>query len=150
MKTVRRLLQSKGFTIWSVAPTDSVYDAIALMAEKDVGAVVVVENGKLVGIISERDYAQKVVLKGKSSKDTPVSEIMTTKVLYVRPDQTVDDCMALMTERHLRHLPVVDGEELIGIVSIRDVVKDVISHREFLIEQLENYITGGPVVVHQR
>ncbi len=142
MKTVRELLRAKGYDIWSVAPDDSVYDALKLMADKNVGAVLVTEAGNLVGILSERDYARKVILKGKTSKDTPVREIMTEKVVYVRPDQTSDECMALMTNKRVRHLPVVENNQLIGIISIGDVVKAIMSHQEFMIEQLENYITG--------
>ncbi|MCG8350925.1 MAG: CBS domain-containing protein [Chloroflexales bacterium] len=111
------------------------------MADKDIGAVLVLEEGNLVGIVTERDYARKLILQGKASKETPVSEVMSRRVLYVEPDQTVEECMALMTEKHLRHLPVINGDQLLGIVSIRDVVKDIISDREFLIEQLEHYIT---------
>jgi CBS domain-containing protein len=142
MKTVRELLQAKGYDIWSVAPDDSVYDALKLMADKNVGAVLVTEAGNLVGILSERDYARKVTLKGRTSKDTPVREIMTEKVVYVRPDQTSDECMALMTDKRVRHLPVIENDRLIGIISIGDVVKEIISHQEFMLEQLENYITG--------
>jgi CBS domain-containing protein len=142
MKTVRELLQAKGYDIWSVAPDDSVYDALKLMADKNVGAVLVTEAGNLVGILSERDYARKVTLKGRTSKDTPVREIMTEKVVYVRPDQTSDECMALMTDKRVRHLPVIENGQLIGIISIGDVVKEIISHQEFMLEQLENYITG--------
>jgi CBS domain-containing protein len=142
MKTVRELLQAKGYDIWSVGPDDSVYDALKLMADKNVGAVLVTEAGNLVGILSERDYARKVILKGKTSKDTPVREIMTEKVVYVRPDQTSDECMAVMTDKRVRHLPVIENGQLIGIISIGDVVKEIISHQEFMLEQLENYITG--------
>jgi CBS domain-containing protein len=142
MKTVRQLLQAKGYDIWSVAPDDSVYDALKLMADKNVGAVLVTEAGNLVGILSERDYARKVILKGRTSRDTPVREIMTEKVVYVRPDQTTEECMALMTDKRVRHLPVVENDQLIGIISIGDVVKAIMSHQEFMIEQLENYITG--------
>jgi CBS domain-containing protein len=140
MTTVQRLLQSKGPDVWSIGPDASVYDAVRLMAEKNVGALMVVDGGRLVGIISERDYAREIVLKDRSSRDTPVGAIMTRKVLFVRPEQTTDVCMALMTERRLRHLPVLDDDRLVGVISMRDVVKDVISEKEFLIEQLENYI----------
>jgi CBS domain-containing protein len=142
MKTVRQLLRAKGYDIWSVAPDDSVYDALKLMADKNVGAVLVTDAGDLVGILSERDYARKVILKGRTSRDTPVREIMTEKVVYVRPDQTTDECMALMTDKRVRHLPVIEDDRLIGIISIGDVVKAIISEQEFMIEQLENYITG--------
>jgi CBS domain-containing protein len=140
MTTVQRLLQSKGSDVWSIGPDASVYEALRLMAEKNVGALMVVDKDELVGIISERDYAREIVLKDRSSHDTRVGAIMTRKVLYVRPEQTTDACMALMAERHLRHLPVLDADRLVGVISMRDVVKDVISEKEFLIEQLENYI----------
>ncbi len=141
--TVRQILQSKGGRIWSVGPHATVFDALMLMAEKDIGAVVVVEGGKLVGIFSERDYARKVVLKGRSSKDTLVSELMTPDVFYVHPDQTIEECMALMTKRHIRHLPVLDGDDLVGIITIGDAVKAVIADQEVMISSLENYIRGG-------
>ncbi len=142
MQTVNDILRMKGHAVWSLAPDDTVYDALTLMAQKDVGALLVLDRGQLVGILSERDYARKVILKGKSSRELPVAEIMTGKVYYVRPEHTVQDCMALMTNHHIRHLPVMEGGQVIGIVSIGDVVKCIISNQEFLIEQLENYITG--------
>jgi CBS domain-containing protein len=142
MKIVTDLLQSKGHTVWSVAPDTSVYEALELMASKDVGALLVLEAGRVVGIFSERDYARKVILKGKASRDTPVGDIMTSRVVYIRPEQSVAECMALMTNKHIRHLPVMAGDELIGLISIGDVVKAIISEQEFMIEQLENYITG--------
>jgi len=141
--TVRQILQSKGSNIWSVAPQATVFEALVLMEEKDVGAVLVMEGDKLVGILSERDYARKVVLKGRSSKDTMVSELMTPHVFYVHPDQTIDECMALMTNKHIRHLPVLDGEKLVGIITIGDAVKAVIADQEVMISSLENYIRGG-------
>jgi CBS domain-containing protein len=143
MKTVRDLLQVKGYSVWAVAPDTSVYDALALMAQKNVGAVLVIQDDRPVGIMSERDYARKVILRGKFSQSTPVSEIMTEKVLCIGPEQTVQECMALMTDKHVRHLPVLQGEQLIGVISIGDVVKAIISEQEFTIEQLENYITGS-------
>lgn len=142
MISVKQLLQAKGNAVWSISPDATVYDALKLLAEKDVGALLVLENERLVGIISERDYARKVILKGKTSMDTPVREIMTANVVTVRPDQTIDDCMTLMTEKRIRHLPVLEGEQLVGVISIGDVVKAIISQQEFVIEQLENYITG--------
>ena len=142
MKTVMQLLQTKGQDIWSITPDALVIDALKLMAEKRVGALLVLEAGQVVGILSERDYARKVSLQGKSSKTTPVREIMTQKVVYVRPEQTIEECMALMTDKRIRHLPVLDGNQLIGVISIGDVVKAVISEQEFIIAQLENYITG--------
>lgn len=143
MKTVKEILKAKGYDIWSVAPDASVYDALKLMADKNIGAVLVIDAGKLVGILSERDYARRVIYKGKLPEDTPVYEIMTEKVLWVRPDQTVEECMALMTDKRVRHLPVFEGDQLIGVISIGDVVKAIISEQEFMIEQLEHYITGG-------
>jgi CBS domain-containing protein len=140
--TVSRILEGKGNDIWSVGPDDSVYDAIKLMAERQVGALLVMENQKLVGIVSERDYARKVILKGRASQETPVREIMTERVVYVRPEQSVEDSMALMTAKKIRHLPVMDESQVIGIVSIRDLVKSVLSEKQFLIDHLENYITG--------
>ena len=140
MTTVQRLLETKGHLVWSIAPDASVFEAVQLMADKRVGALMVVEQNELVGVISERDYAREIVLKDRGSRDTPVRAIMTRRVLYVRPDQSLDECMALMTEKHLRHLPVLDNGRLVGVISIRDVVKDLISEKEFLIEQLENYI----------
>jgi len=142
MKTVYEILKGKGKEIWSVRPNDSIFDALALMDEKNIGAVLVRESGKLVGIFSERDYARKVVLKGKSSKETPVKEAMTNRIACVKIDQKIDECMALMTDKHIRHLPVVDNDQLCGIISIGDVVLAKISEQEFIIEQLENYITG--------
>ncbi|MBW8004741.1 MAG: CBS domain-containing protein [candidate division NC10 bacterium] len=143
MITVKHLLQDKGHGTWSTTPDSLVYDALKLMADKGVGALLVLEAGKLVGIISERDYARKVILHGKSSLNTPVKEIMTENVICVRPEQTIEECMALMTDKHIRHLPVLQGDEVIGVVSIGDVVKAEIAEKNFLIKQLENYITGS-------
>jgi CBS domain-containing protein len=143
MIALRQLLHSKSADVWSVTSTASVFEALQLMAGKNVGALLVIDDGTLVGIISERDYARKVVLKGKSSKDTLVKEIMTEKVVYVRPDESIEECMALMTEKHIRHLPVIDKGEIIGVISIGDVVRAVISDQKFIIAQLENYISGG-------
>ena len=140
MKTVMQLLQAKGMEIHTVPPDARVFDALKLMAEKNVGALVVAEGGRLAGIISERDYARKVILLGKSSHDIPVREIMTAKVVTVQPGQTVEDCMALMTARRIRHLPVTEGERLVGILSIGDLVKEVIAEQEQTIKQLESYI----------
>ena len=143
MKTVQELLRNKGYHIWSIGPDATVYEALTLMAEKDVGALLVLSSaGQLVGILSERDYARKIVLKGKTSRETPVREIMTEKVVWVRPDQTIEECMALMTNKRIRHLPVMEESRLLGVISIGDVVKDIISEQEFVIAQLENYITG--------
>ena len=119
------------------------YHALTVMAEKNIGALIVREGERVVGIFSERDYARQVVLRGKASKDTPLRDVMSSRVVFVRPEQSVEDCMALMTDKHIRHLPVLEEAKLIGIVSIGDVVKAVISEKEFLITQLENYITSG-------
>ncbi len=143
MITLRQLLQSKGGGIWSVPSTSTVFDALRMMAEKNVGALLVIDEGRLVGIVSERDYARKIALKGKSSKETLIREIMTEKVVYIRPDESIEECMALMTEKHFRHLPVIDNGTLLGIISIGDVVRTVISEQKFIIAQLENYISGG-------
>ncbi len=140
MKTLLQLLQAKGREVHSIAPDARVFDALRLMAEKNVGALIVLDNGKLAGIFSERDYARKVILLGKSSHDIPVREIMTAKVITVQPNQTVEECMALMTEKRIRHLPVTDGERLIGVLSIGDLVKEVIADQEQTIKQLETYI----------
>jgi CBS domain-containing protein len=141
MVIVKQLLQAKGHDIWSVGPEDSVYDAIELMANKGVGALVVMEGDSLVGVLSERDYARKVVLQGRSSKGTKIKEIMTSRVVYARPEQTVEECMALMTEKRIRHLPVMDGDELLGVISIGDLVKSIIEEQQHVIEQLEQYIS---------
>jgi CBS domain-containing protein len=130
-------------TIYTIAPEASVFDAIRLMADKNIGALLVMAKGEQpVGIITERDYARKIVLMSRSSKETPVRDVMTSPVMYVSPDRTSEECMALMTEHRLRHLPVVDGGKLIGLISIGDLVKDVISEQKFLIEQLGRYISG--------
>ena len=142
MSRIHELLRSKPAGVWQIAPDATVYEALELMAEKDIGALPVVEGGHVVGIFSERDYARGVVLKGKTSKDTSVQELMTSPVLYVMPEQTIDDCMALMTEKRVRHLPVLDGEELVGIVTIGDVVRRIISEQDYTIGQLEKYIRG--------
>ena len=143
MATVRELLKAKGKEIWSITPQATAYEALQVMAEKDVGALLVLDKDNLVGIFSERDYARKVILKGKFSKETPVSELMTREVLYISPQSPIEDCMALMTAKRVRHLPVLENEKLIGIVTIGDVVRQIISDQEFTIEQLGKYITGG-------
>lgn len=143
MTIVAQVLKEKGSTVWSVPPNATVYQALELMAEKGIGAVLVLDGEKIVGILSERDYARKVILKGKSSRDTRVSEIMTPAVYYVQPHQTIEECMALMTAKHIRHLPVVDQGKLVGIISIGDVVKAMIADKEFMIQTLEKYITGS-------
>jgi CBS domain-containing protein len=143
MKTVTEILKQKGDqAIHALAPTALVFEALQLMAQKNIGALLVMENDRIVGMFSERDYARKVILLERSSKNTPVREIMTTEVIYVRPDQTSEECMALMTENRIRHLPVVDGGKLIGLLSIGDLVKDIISEQKFIIDQLEHYISG--------
>ncbi len=140
MKTVTQLLQAKGREIHSIGPDSRVIEALKLMAEKDVGALVVLDGGRLAGIISERDYARKVILHGKSSHDILVREIMTAKVYTVHPGQTVEECMALITVKRIRHLPVTEGDQLIGVLSIGDLVKEVIAEQEQTIKQLETYI----------
>lgn len=143
MKTVAHILRSKQHqTVYTITPEARVWDALKLMAEKGIGALVVVEGPRIIGIVSERDYARKVVLQGRSSEDTHVRDIMSSPVMYVRPDHTNEDCMALMTENRLRHLPIMDKGELIGLISIGDLVKDIISEQQFIIEQLEHYIRG--------
>lgn len=140
---VRSILESKGSKIWSVTPDASVYEALVLLAERDVGALPVLSGGKLAGIFSERDYARKVALLGRSSKEMRVSEIMTADVITVTPDHTIDECMRLVTERHVRHLPVVEGDRLVGIISIGDLVNAIISAQAATIEHLSNYISGN-------
>jgi CBS domain-containing protein len=142
MTYVEQLLKTKGNEIWSIAPQATVYEALQIMSEKDVGALLVLEKGNLVGIFSERDYARKLILKGRFSKDTTVGELMTREVLYIESQSTIEDCMALMTAKRVRHLPVLENERLIGIVTIGDVVKQIISDQEFTIQQLERYIKG--------
>lgn len=143
MYTVRHLLQSKTNRIWSVSPQATVYEALELMAAQNIGAVLVMEGGQLVGIFTERDYARKVVLHGKTSRTVTVGELMSTELACVGPDDTIDDCMSLMTDKRTRHLPVMENGKLIGVVSIGDVVKAIISDRELMIRELERYITGG-------
>jgi CBS domain-containing protein len=140
MKTVRELLQGKGGAIFSIAPDARVYDALKLMAEKEIGALVVMDQGTLAGIMSERDYARKVMLLGKSSQEIAVRDIMTAKVVTIRPSQSAEECMALMTDHRIRHLPVMDGDRLIGVLSIGDLVKAVIEDQRETIKQLESYI----------
>ncbi|ABE50627.1 MULTISPECIES: CBS domain-containing protein [Methylobacillus] len=140
MKTVRQVLETKGSTVYSVAPESLVYDALLLMAEHHIGALVVMQRDKMVGIFSERDYAREVVIKGKTSKTTTVGDIMSVQLITVSPDDTVEHCMNLMSGKRIRHLPVLEGEKLVGLLSIGDLVKETIAYQEFLIKQLESYI----------
>ena len=143
MKSAAYILKSKAdASVYSVAPKATVFDALKLMADKNIGSLLVIESGTIVGIFTERDYARKVILMGRTSPQTMVREIMSPNVLFVGPDQTSDQCMALMTNGRLRHLPVMEGGQLLGLISIGDLVKDIISEQQFLIEQLERYITG--------
>lgn len=142
MTTVRRLLDEKGRKVWSIGPDATVFDAVAKMAEKNIGSLVVMERDKIVGMITERHYARNVVLKGKTSPTTPIRDIMEKQVVVAQPEQSIDQCMAVMTDRRIRHLPVVDGEKLIGVISIGDLVKSIIGDQQFTIGQLEHYIHG--------
>lgn len=144
MRTVREILLNKGYDIYSVSPDDTVFDALKLMAQKKIGALLVIDKGSVTGIMSERDYARKVVLEGRSSKDVYVKEIMSDKVLYVDIDRQVEECMALMIDKRIRHLPVFENQRLSGIISIGDVVKGIIDEKEFVINQLVQYITSTP------
>ncbi|MGD8643081.1 MAG: CBS domain-containing protein [Chromatiales bacterium] len=143
METVAQLLEDKGSVVWTIRPDASVFEAIEMMAEKGIGALVVVEANTIVGLVSERDYARSVVLKGRASRATPIREIMTRRVICARPEQSIKECMALMTDKRVRHLPVVDGDRLCGLVSIGDLVKAIIIEQQFIIEQLEHYISSG-------
>lgn len=142
MRTVNQLLKHKPKEVYSVTPKTTVFETLTLMAEKDIGAVIVMEDEKLVGIMSERDYARKIILKGKSSKETLVEEIMTSKISVVGLENTVEECMVLMTEKRIRHLPVIKDKKVLGLISIGDVVKDIIAEQQFLIRQLEMYIAS--------
>ena len=142
MTTIRQLLREKGHKIHAVSPESTVYDAICKMADENIGSLVVMEGGKIVGIITERHYARNVVLKGRTSPATRVRDIMENKVLYAQPDQSVEECMAIMTDKRVRHLPVIEQGKEIGLVSIGDLVKSIISDQKFTIEQLEHFIRG--------
>jgi CBS domain-containing protein len=142
MRTVRDILQVKGSSVWSVSPDDTVLDALGVMAEHDIGGVVVLDDDKLVGILTERDYARRVVLRGRSSRESKIRDVMTSQVVCVSPERSIDECMALMTNKRVRHLPVLDHKQVIGLISIGDVVKATIADQEFTIIQLQAYITG--------
>jgi CBS domain-containing protein len=142
MKTVRQVLRAKGSDVWAIHPDATVLDALQLLAEKDIGALMVLKDNFLTGIFSERDYARKVILKGKHSKDTSIREVMSENPICVSPDQSIETCMTLMTENHVRHLPVVEDGRHLGLISIGDVVKAIISDQQGTIVDLENYITG--------
>jgi len=143
MKSVRDILETKGRDVWTIPPEMTVFDALKTMADKNVGALVVLDGDKVAGILSERDYARKVILHGRSSKELEVKEIMSSKVYFVNPEQNIDDCMALFTNKRVRHLPVLENDGLAGLISIGDVVKAIIAEQESTIKHLENYITGG-------
>ncbi len=142
MNTIRHILQIKGTDIWTISPDATVYDALRLMEAKDVGALLVMENDSLAGILSERDYARKVILQNKSSRETKVRDIMTSHVYTIHPDQTVNECMELMTSRHVRHLPVIENDRLLGVISIGDVIKDIIYQQRQTIKDLEGRMIG--------
>ncbi len=142
MITVKQILDGKGRQAWTIGPDVKVFDALKLMAEKEIGALVVVEDGRVVGILSERDYARKIALMGRVSQDTPIKDIMTTQVYGIHPGASAEECLALMTDRRIRHLPVLEKDHLAGVISIGDVVKAVISGQNVTIQQLENYIMG--------
>ncbi len=142
MQTVRDILKAKGSDVWSVEPDASVFEALRLMAEKEVGALVVMQGPQIVGLISERDYARKIILHGRASPTTSVKEIMTSPVMYIRLDQPIEECMSLMTEKRIRHLPVIEEGKLVGLISIGDIVKSIIADQQFMIEQLVRYVRG--------
>jgi CBS domain-containing protein len=143
MHNIGTLLEAKGKDVWSIGPQETAFKALQTMAQKNVGALLVIDKAKLVGIFSERDYARKVILKGKSSKETTVGELMTPEVFYASPDDTLQESMALMTAKHIRHMPVLKDDQLIGMVTLGDVVKQIISEQKFTIKELEKYISGG-------
>ena len=142
MKKVKDILETKGRDVWYIEPGALVYDAMKLMADKGIGALLVMEERRLVGIISERDYARKIILQGRSPRSTNVQEIMTSRVVYTEPEQNIEECMALMTEKRIRHLPVMEGGQVCGVISIGDLVKAIIREQKFIIEQLERYISS--------
>ena len=143
MSTVRDMIRKKGSEVFSISPDATVFEALSLMAKYNTGAMIVTRNGKVEGIVSERDCVRKMDLEGRSAKTAKVSEIMTSKVIYVKAGQQLEECMALMIDKNIRHLPVYDGNELLGLISVRDVLKEVIDVQKFMISQLEHYITGG-------
>ena len=142
MENIRELLAEKGHDVWSIGPDVTVFEAIELMSGKEIGALVVVDHDRLVGIMSERDYARKVILDGRSSKDTLVREIMTLRVIYAQPHQSIEDCMMIMSDNRIRHMPVLEDERLIGMISLKDLAQAIISEQRTMIEQLETYIIG--------
>ena len=142
MGTVRNLLEKKGNAVYSISPDSSVYDALEMLEERNLGSLVVVDNEKLIGIFTERDYARKVVLKGKSSKETPIREIMTDRPIIVTPNTTIEQCMQIMSEKFIRHLPVIENDKLIGLISIGDLVRFTIDEKDFIIDTLSHYISG--------
>ena len=142
MPTIKDILKAKGHDVYSISPNAKVFDALELMADKGVGALVVLKERRIVGVISERDYARKVILMGKFSKDTPVQDIMTSEIICISPDQVPEGCLALMTDKHVRHMPVLENDQLVGIVSIGDLVKSIISDQKLRIDQLEHYVRG--------
>jgi CBS domain-containing protein len=142
MKQVSDILKSKGQEVWAVKPGDTVFESLQLMAEKGIGSLLVMDGEKLVGIVTERDYARKIILEGKSSKTSTVAEVMTKSVLCVSPERTIEECMALMTDKRARHLPVIDHKRVVGVISIGDLVKEMISEQRVLIDQLQHYISG--------
>jgi CBS domain-containing protein len=142
MDTVRNLLEEKGNAVYSVSPDSTVYDALEELEEKNLGGLVVIENGKLIGVFTERDYARKVILKGRSSKETFVKDIMSNRPIFVNPDNTIDECMQLMTNKLVRHLPVIENDRLIGVISIGDIIRHIISEKDFIIENLQHYIVS--------
>jgi CBS domain-containing protein len=143
MKTIQQLLGDKGSQVWSIGPDASVYDALVLMAEKQIGALLVEDDGGTIGLLSERDYARSVILRGRTSKETLVRDVMSKPVVCTRPDQTLEEAMALMTEKRVRHLPVIADGKVVGLISIGDLIKSIISEHKFIIEQLEHYISSG-------
>jgi CBS domain-containing protein len=143
MITIRHLLDTKGYEVWSISPNATVFEAIELLADKEIGAVLVMDGEKLEGILSERDYARRCILQGRTSKETEVGVIMTSNVHTLGPDNTLEECMALMTQKHVRHIPILENDKVIGVISIGDAVNATIANQEFLIEQLEKYIQQG-------